>query len=51
MRKGEIARNEQFLTFPTVFPTHLNGLSASLIRFEIVVWKSLKYVVWERVKL
>ena len=47
--KGEIAHNEQFLLFPTVFPTHWDGLSAIFIEFEIVVWKSLNFVVWEKV--
>ena len=35
--KGEIARNEQFLLFPTVFSTHLDGLSAIFGKFEIVI--------------
>ena len=53
--KGEIARNKQFLLFPQCFlpvwrtfchfhqiwNCHLQTLS---------VWKSLKFVVWERVK-
>ena len=40
--------------FPAVFSTHLDELSAIFIKSEIVVnkffvWKSLKFVVWERV--
>ena len=35
--KGEIARNEQFLLLPTVFPTHLE----SLLSFSpILKWSS-----------
>ena len=40
--KGEIAPNEQFLLFP-VFSTHLSGLSASFIKFEIVVCKRFQF--------
>ena len=52
--KGEIAHNEQFLLFP-VFSTRLENFlsfSSNLIcrRQTLSVWKSLKYVVWERVK-
>ena len=53
--KGEIARDEQFLLSLGVF--YLFGEdSAIFIEFEIVVmqtlsiWKSLKFVVWEKVK-
>ena len=53
--KGEIARNEQFLLFPQCFLP----VTKTLYRFHLVgycrlqtlsVWKSLKFVVWERVK-
>ena len=40
--KGEIARNEQFLLFP-VFSTHFGELSATLITFEIVVYKPFEF--------
>ena len=42
--RGEIAHNEQFLLFPQCFPTFW-------ITFSHVysVWKSLKFVAWERV--
>ena len=53
--KGEIARNEQFLLFPQCFSTLLDNflpfssnLNCGLQTFS--VWKSLKFVVWERVK-
>ena len=43
-------------SFPTVFSTHLDGLSAIFVKFEIVVcllfrFRSLKFVVWERVNV
>ena len=52
--KGEIARNEQFLLFPQCF---VSGwiIFCHFHQFKIVVcklfsvWKSLKFVVWERV--
>ena len=53
--KGEIARNEQFLLFPHCFLP----LWRTSCRFHLTlnchlqplsVWKSLKFVVWERVK-
>ena len=53
--KGEIARNEQFLLFPQWFLT----VWRTICHFRIIpncrlqslsVWKSLKFVVWERVK-
>ena len=56
--KGEIARNEQFLLFPQCFfPLLENYLPFSFfIKLRIVVCKlcqfgSLKFVVWERVKM
>ena len=53
--KGEIARNKQFLLFPQCF---LSVLRMFCYRHQIsnchlqtlLVWKSLKIVVWERVK-
>ena len=53
--KGEIARNEQFLLFPHSVFYPFGEHSAVFIRFEIFVcrlsgWKSLRFVVWERVK-
>ena len=55
MGKGEIARNEQFL----LFPQHFLPLWSTFCHFHQVkncrllihsVWKSLKFVVWEKVK-
>ena len=40
--KGEIAHNEQFLLFPTVFSTRLENFP--------LFSSNLKFVVWERVK-
>ena len=37
VRKGEIARNEQFLLFPQCFPYPLEEFSSFFIKFEIVV--------------
>ena len=37
--KGEIARNEQFLLFPTVFFYPVRELSAIFIKFKVVVCK------------
>ena len=56
MGKGEIAQNEQFLLFPQCFlPVFENFVpfpSNSKCRLQkISVWKSLKFVVWERAKL
>ena len=51
--KGEIARYEQFLLFHCVFyPT--GELSTIFIKFLFLIkaltfWKSIKFVVWERV--
>ena len=53
MGKEEIARNEQFLLFPTVSSTHSENLlpfSSNVCLSTLSVWKSLKLVVWERVK-
>ena len=53
--KGEIARNEQFLLFPLCFLPfwitfrHFNRIKNSCLQ-TLSVWKSLKFVVWERVK-
>ena len=55
VRKGEIARNEQFLLFPQCFLP----IQGTFCRFHQIqncllqtlsVVKSLKHVVWERVK-
>ena len=55
MGKVEIARNEQFLLFPPCFlpirrtcSFHQN-ISCRLQTLS--VWKSLKFVVWKRVKM
>ena len=53
--KEEIARNEQFLLFPpcflTVWITFSHVYQISNCRLQTLsVWKSLKFVVWERVK-
>ena len=53
--KGEIARNEQFLHFPQCFLPVLRAFchfhQILNCRLQILsVWKSLKFVVWERVK-
>ena len=51
--KGEIARNEQFLLFPQCFLAfwrtfcHFHQICRQQ---TLSVWKSLKFVVWERVK-
>ena len=50
--KGEIARNEQFRLFPQCFlPVfcHLHQVQNCRLQ-SLSVWKSLKFVVWERVK-
>ena len=52
--KGEIARSEQFLLFPQCFLPiwitfcHFHQIQNCRLQ-TISVWKSLKYVVWERV--
>ena len=52
--KGEIARNEQFLLSPQYFSTHLENFLPFFIKEKncrlqtLSVWKSLKFVVWER---
>ena len=49
--KREIAYNEQFLLFP-VFSTHLENplpFSSNLKLQALSVWKSLEYIIWERV--
>ena len=53
--KGEIARNEQFLLFPQCFlPVWRTFCHFHKIRHcrlpTVSVWKSLKFVDWERVK-
>ena len=55
MGKGEIARNEQFLLFPQCFLLTWRTFSSfhqiRNCRLQTLsVWKSLKFVVWERVK-
>ena len=53
--KGEIARNEQFLLFPHCFLTywktfsHVHQISNCRLQ-TLSIWKSKKFVVWERVK-
>ena len=53
--KGEIARNEQFLLFPQCFLpvwrtfSHFHQIENCRLQ-TLSVWKSLKFVVWERVK-
>ena len=53
--KGEIAHNEQFLLFPQCFlpvrRTFCHFHQVQNCRLQTLsVWKSLKFVVWERVK-
>ena len=53
--KGEIARNEQFLLFPQCFlPVWITFCHLYQIwncrLLTLSIWKSLKFVVWERVK-
>ena len=53
--KGEIARDKQFLLFPQCFLpfqiTFYRFLQIQNRRMQTLsVWKSLKFVVWERVK-
>ena len=53
--KWEIARNEQFLLFPQCFlPVwrtfcHFHQISKCRLQ-SLWVWKSLKFVVWERIR-
>ena len=55
MGKGEIARNEQFLLFPQCFLPfwrtfcHFHQIQNCRLQ-SLSVWKSLIFVVWERVK-
>ena len=54
--KGEIARNEQFLLFPHCFlsvcRTFFHFYQISNCRLQTLsVWKSPKFVVWERVNI
>ena len=49
VRKGEIARDEQFLLFPPVF---LPMPFSSNCRLQTLsIWKSLNFVVWERFEM
>ena len=53
--KGEIARNEQFLLFPQCFSTCFEGFLPFSTNLKLLCKlfqnsKSLKFVVWERVK-
>ena len=54
--EGEITRNEQFLLLPQCFLSvwitffHFHQISNCCLQ-TLSVWKSLKFVVWERVKL
>ena len=43
VEKGEIARNKQFLLFPTVFSVRLGELSVIFSKFEIVACKLLQF--------
>ena len=53
--KGEIARNEQFLLFPQCFLPfwrtlcHFHEVWNCRLQ-TLSIWKSLKFVIWERVK-
>ena len=55
VRKGEIARNEQFLLFPQCFLSvwitfcHFHQMWNCRLQ-TFLVWKSLKFDVWESVK-
>ena len=56
MGKGEIARDEQFLLFPQCFLSILRTFcyfhQIRNCRLQTLsVWKSLKFVVWERVNI
>ena len=54
--KGEIARNEQFVLFPQCFlPVwiiflHFHQILNCPLQ-AVSVWKSLKFVAWDRVKM
>ena len=56
VEKGEIARNGQFLLFPKVFSTFLEDFPAFSSNLKLSsacrlsVWKTLKFVIWERIK-
>ena len=56
MGKGEIAHNKQFLLFPQCFLPiwktfhHFHQIWNCRLQ-TLSIWKSLKFVVWERVKL
>ena len=58
MGKGEIARDEQFLLFPQCFPHCFLTIRITfshvyqILNYRLLtltVWKSLRFVVWERV--
>ena len=55
LRKGEIACDEQFLLFPQCFVPvwrnffHFHKICYCLLQ-TLSVWKSVKFIVWERVK-
>ena len=54
--KGEIAHNEQFLLFPqcflSIWKTFYHSDQIRNCRLQALsVWKSLNFVVWERVKV
>ena len=52
MGKEEIAHNEQFLLL-SVFSTHLESHFCKICNCRLQtlsVWKSLKFVIWDRVK-
>ena len=55
VEKGEIARNKQFLLFPQSFLPiwipfcHFHQILNSRLQ-SLSVWKSLKFVIWERVE-
>ena len=55
VRKGEIARNEQFLLFPHCFLPVWRAFCHFQQNWNcrlqtLSVWKSLEFVIWERVK-
>ena len=55
MGKREIARNKQFLLFPQYFLPfwktfcHFHQINSGSLQ-TLLAWKSLKFVIWERVK-
>ena len=56
LRKGENAGNEQFLLFPQCFLSfcktfHYFHQIQNCHLQTLLVWNSLKFVVWERVKV